>query len=125
MSHGAGGAAFIAIYLWENKKEEEQISRITRDETLSRLPVRLANNRTVELSALRENTRPVSFYLLQANYANPESLSSYQVASNSTLVLNHEVDVNWESELLHKILRQTSTCLPLPYDLFSHFFIRS
>lgn len=54
-----GGAAFIAIYLWENKKEEEQISRITRDETLSRLPVRLANNRTVELSALRENTRPV------------------------------------------------------------------
>ncbi|KAG0569124.1 hypothetical protein KC19_6G066400 [Ceratodon purpureus] len=54
-----GGGAFVALYLWESKREEEQISRITRDETLSRLPVRLATNRTVELVALRENTRPV------------------------------------------------------------------
>lgn len=54
-----GGGAFVALYLWENRKEEEQISRITRDETLSRLPVRLATNRIVELTQLRENTRPV------------------------------------------------------------------
>lgn len=60
LCHGAGGGAFVALYLWENRKEEEQISRITRDETLSRLPVRLATNRIVELTQLRENTRPVS-----------------------------------------------------------------
>lgn len=56
---GAGGGVFVALYLWENKKEEEQIFRITRDERLSRLPLRLSTGRIVELVQLRENTRPV------------------------------------------------------------------
>ena len=50
---------FVALYLWENKKEEEQMFRITRDERLSRLPLRLSTGRIVELVQLRENTRPV------------------------------------------------------------------
>lgn len=58
-----GGGAFVALFLWENRKEEEQMSRITRNETLSRLPVRLATNRIVELAQLRDNTRPVSSQL--------------------------------------------------------------
>ncbi|BBM99549.1 hypothetical protein MPTK1_1g21960 [Marchantia polymorpha subsp. ruderalis] len=54
-----GIAAFVALYIWDNKKEEEQISRISRDETLSRLAVQLQSNRIVELTQLRQSTRPV------------------------------------------------------------------
>ncbi|KAL2649640.1 hypothetical protein R1flu_017768 [Riccia fluitans] len=54
-----GIAAFVALFIWDNKKEEEQIARISRDETLSRLPVQLQSNRIVELSQLRESTRPI------------------------------------------------------------------
>ncbi|KAL3701975.1 hypothetical protein R1sor_019997 [Riccia sorocarpa] len=54
-----GVAAFVGLFVWDNKKEEEQIARISRDETLSRLPVQLQTDRIVELSQLRESTRPV------------------------------------------------------------------
>lgn len=54
-----GIVAFVALYIWDNKKEEEQIARISRDETLSRLPLRLQTNRIVELSQIRETTRPL------------------------------------------------------------------
>lgn len=56
----AGIVVFVALFLWENKKEEEQLSQITRDETLSRLPLRLSTNRVVELVQLRDTVRPVS-----------------------------------------------------------------
>lgn len=36
--------------------------QITRDETLSRLPLRLSTNRVVELVQLRDTVRPVSFF---------------------------------------------------------------
>lgn len=49
----------MALYLWDNKKEEEQLAQITRDETLSRLPLRLSTNRVVELVQLRDTVRPV------------------------------------------------------------------
>lgn len=55
----SGAAILVALYIWDSRKEEEQIARITRDETLSRLPLRLATNRVVELVQLRETTRPV------------------------------------------------------------------
>jgi hypothetical protein len=48
------------LYFWENKKEEKQITQISRNETLSRLPVRLSTNRIIELVQLRDITRPVS-----------------------------------------------------------------
>lgn len=51
---------FVALILWENKKEEEQLTQISRDETLSRLPLRLSTSRVVELVQLRDTTRPVS-----------------------------------------------------------------
>ncbi|KAG0470238.1 hypothetical protein HPP92_016938 [Vanilla planifolia] len=44
---------------WDNKKEEEQLAQISRDETLSRLPLRLSTNRIVELVQLRDTARPV------------------------------------------------------------------
>lgn len=50
----------VALYFWENKKEEKQITQISRNETLSRLPVRLSTNRIIELVQLRDITRPVS-----------------------------------------------------------------
>lgn len=49
----------VALFFWDNKKEEEQLAQITRDETLSRLPLRLSTNRVVELVQLRETVRPV------------------------------------------------------------------
>lgn len=49
----------MALFFWENKKEEEQLAQISQNETLSRLPVRLSTNRTVELVQLRDNFRPV------------------------------------------------------------------
>ncbi|MED6135944.1 Protein LOW PSII ACCUMULATION 1, chloroplastic [Stylosanthes scabra] len=39
--------------------EEEQMAQISRDETLSRLPLRLTTNRVVELVQLRDTVRPV------------------------------------------------------------------
>ncbi|KAK4482196.1 hypothetical protein RD792_009338 [Penstemon davidsonii] len=54
-----GIVAFVALFLWDNKKEEEQIAQITRNETLSRLPLRLSTNRIVELVQLRDTARPV------------------------------------------------------------------
>lgn len=49
----------MALFFWENKKEEQQITNISRNETLSRLPVRLSTNRITELVQLRDITRPV------------------------------------------------------------------
>ncbi|KAG6431862.1 hypothetical protein SASPL_103431 [Salvia splendens] len=54
-----GIIVFVALFLWDNKKEEEQIAQITRNETLSRLPLRLSTNRIVELVQLRDTARPV------------------------------------------------------------------
>ncbi|KAK6940960.1 Protein LOW PSII ACCUMULATION 1-like [Dillenia turbinata] len=55
-----GITALVALFLWDNKKEEEQLTQISRDETLSRLPLRLATNRIVELVQLRDTVRPVT-----------------------------------------------------------------
>lgn len=49
----------VALFIWDNKKEEEQLAQISRDETLSRLPLRLSTNRIVELVQLRDSVRPV------------------------------------------------------------------
>ncbi|XP_023771612.1 protein LOW PSII ACCUMULATION 1, chloroplastic [Lactuca sativa] len=54
-----GIVVFVALFVWDNKKEEEQLAQITRDETLSRLPLRLSTNRVVELVQLRDTARPV------------------------------------------------------------------
>lgn len=54
-----GIVAFVALFFWENKKEEEQLAQIARNETLSRLPLRLSTNRVVELVQLRDSVRPV------------------------------------------------------------------
>ncbi|KAL8530894.1 hypothetical protein ACS0TY_007792 [Phlomoides rotata] len=54
-----GIIVFVALFFWDNKKEEEQIAQITRNETLSRLPLRLSTNRIVELVQLRDTARPV------------------------------------------------------------------
>ncbi|KVH94442.1 Protein of unknown function DUF3493 [Cynara cardunculus var. scolymus] len=47
---------FLAV---KGGDEEEQLAQITRDETLSRLPLRLSTNRVVELVQLRDTARPV------------------------------------------------------------------
>lgn len=54
-----GIVVFVGLFIWDTRKEEEQIARISRDETLSRLPLQIANSRIVELVQLRETTRPV------------------------------------------------------------------
>ncbi|GAB2223401.1 hypothetical protein Droror1_Dr00017542 [Drosera rotundifolia] len=54
-----GIIVLVTLFLWDNKKEEEQLAQITRDETLSRLPLRLSTNRVVELVQLRDTVRPV------------------------------------------------------------------
>ncbi|KAG8389470.1 hypothetical protein BUALT_Bualt02G0232700 [Buddleja alternifolia] len=54
-----GIVVLVALFLWDNKKEEEQLAQITRNETLSRLPLRLSTNRIVELVQLRDTARPV------------------------------------------------------------------
>uniref|UniRef100_J3KZT1 Uncharacterized protein n=1 Tax=Oryza brachyantha TaxID=4533 RepID=J3KZT1_ORYBR len=59
LEHTAGIIVLVALYFWENKKEEQQITQISRNETLSRLPVRLSTNRITELVQLRDITRPV------------------------------------------------------------------
>ncbi|KAK9945642.1 hypothetical protein M0R45_011146 [Rubus argutus] len=54
-----GFVVLVALFLWENKKEEEQLAQISRNESLSRLPLRLSTNRVVELVQLRDTVRPV------------------------------------------------------------------
>ncbi|CAJ1878414.1 unnamed protein product [Sphenostylis stenocarpa] len=54
-----GIVVLVALFFWDNKKEEEQLAQISRDETLSRLPLRLSTNRVVELVQLRNIVRPV------------------------------------------------------------------
>ncbi|XP_071921385.1 protein LOW PSII ACCUMULATION 1, chloroplastic isoform X2 [Coffea arabica] len=56
-----GIIVLVALFLWDNKKEEEQLAQISRDETLSRLPLRLSTNRVVELVQLRDTVRPEDF----------------------------------------------------------------
>lgn len=58
--HSTGIIVLSALFFWDNKKEEEQFEQISRDETLSRLPLRLSTNRVVELVQLRGTVRPVS-----------------------------------------------------------------
>lgn len=58
--HSTGIIVLVALFFWDNKKEEEQLAQISRDETLSRLPLRLSTNRVVELVQLRDTVRPVS-----------------------------------------------------------------
>lgn len=59
LEHTAGIVVLVALFIWENRKEEQQITVISRNETLSRLPVRLSTNRITELVQLRDITRPV------------------------------------------------------------------
>lgn len=59
LEQSVGIIASVALFLWDNKKEEEQLAQITRDETLSRLPLRLSTHRVVELVQLRDTVRPV------------------------------------------------------------------
>ncbi|XP_054813130.1 protein LOW PSII ACCUMULATION 1, chloroplastic [Prosopis cineraria] len=54
-----GIIVLVALFVWDNKKEEEQLAQISRNETLSRLPLRLSTNRIVELVQLRDTVRPV------------------------------------------------------------------
>lgn len=54
-----GIIVLVALLLWDNKKEEEQLAQISRNENLSRLPLRLSTNRIVELVQLRDSVRPV------------------------------------------------------------------
>ncbi|KAK1558928.1 hypothetical protein Q3G72_008386 [Acer saccharum] len=54
-----GIVVLVALFLWDNKREEEQLAQISRDETLSRLPLILSTNRIVELVQLRDTVRPV------------------------------------------------------------------
>ncbi|XP_043720190.1 protein LOW PSII ACCUMULATION 1, chloroplastic [Telopea speciosissima] len=54
-----GIIVLVALFFWESKKEEEQLAQISRNETLSRLPLRLSTNRIVELVQLRDTVRPV------------------------------------------------------------------
>ncbi|XP_030543323.1 protein LOW PSII ACCUMULATION 1, chloroplastic isoform X2 [Rhodamnia argentea] len=54
-----GVIVLVALLFWDNKKEEEQLAQISRNETLSRLPLRLSTNRVVELVQLRDTVRPV------------------------------------------------------------------
>ncbi|KAG9443227.1 hypothetical protein H6P81_014567 [Aristolochia fimbriata] len=54
-----GIIVLVALFVWDNKKEEEQLAQISRDETLSRLPLQLSTNRIVELVQLRDTCRPV------------------------------------------------------------------
>ncbi|KAL5795578.1 hypothetical protein ACOSQ2_000398 [Xanthoceras sorbifolium] len=54
-----GIVVLVALFFWDNKQEEEQLAQISRDETLSRLPLRLSTNRIVELVQLRDTVRPV------------------------------------------------------------------
>ncbi|KAJ1687709.1 hypothetical protein LUZ63_019099 [Rhynchospora breviuscula] len=54
-----GIVVLVALFFWDNNREEEQLAQISRDETLSRLPLRLSTNRMIQLNELRDTARPV------------------------------------------------------------------
>lgn len=55
-----GAAALVALFRWDQRQEEAQMARVSRDETLSRLPLRLgAGGRVAELAQLRGSSRPI------------------------------------------------------------------
>ncbi|GBG87252.1 hypothetical protein CBR_g45311 [Chara braunii] len=54
-----GIALFAVLYQWDKRGEEQQIRRIARDETLSRLRVRLSTGKSLTLEQLRGTSRPV------------------------------------------------------------------
>jgi len=79
----AGIVVLVALYFWENKKEEKQITQISRNETLSRLPVRLSTNRIIELVQLRDITRTVSIILFFIFHVHQTfSVIAFFIASN-------------------------------------------
>ncbi|KAB2623698.1 protein LOW PSII ACCUMULATION 1 [Pyrus ussuriensis x Pyrus communis] len=82
-----GLIVLVALFLWENKKEEEQLSQISRDENLSRLPLRLSTNRVVELVQLRDTVRPV----ILAGKKETVALSIQQAARFRTELLRRGV----------------------------------
>ncbi|KAM1344154.1 hypothetical protein ACFX2F_008267 [Malus domestica] len=82
-----GLIVLVALFLWENKKEEEQLSQISRDENLSRLPLRLSTNRVVELVQLRDTVRPV----ILAGKKETVALSIQQAAKFRTELLRRGV----------------------------------
>ncbi|XP_021820102.1 protein LOW PSII ACCUMULATION 1, chloroplastic isoform X2 [Prunus avium] len=82
-----GLIVLVALFLWENKKEEEQLTQISRDENLSRLPLRLSTNRIVELVQLRDTVRPV----ILAGKKETVSLSIKQAARFRTELLRRGV----------------------------------
>ncbi|KAM1169596.1 hypothetical protein ACFX19_031896 [Malus domestica] len=82
-----GLIVLVALFLWENKREEEQLSQISRDENLSRLPLRLSTNRVVELVQLRDTVRPV----ILAGKKETVALSIQQAARFRTELLRRGV----------------------------------
>ncbi|ONH93873.1 hypothetical protein PRUPE_8G257900 [Prunus persica] len=82
-----GLIVLVALFLWENKKEEEQLTQISRDENLSRLPLRLSTNRIVELVQLRDTVRPV----ILAGKKETVSVSIQQAARFRTELLRRGV----------------------------------
>jgi hypothetical protein len=55
-----GIIVLVALFFWDNKRGEEQLAEITKDETLSSLPLHLSTNQVVKLVQLRDTVRPVS-----------------------------------------------------------------
>ncbi|KAL9430753.1 hypothetical protein AB3S75_026031 [Citrus x aurantiifolia] len=83
-----GIIVFIALFLWDNKKEEEQLAQISRDETLSRLPLRLSTNRIVELVQLRDTVRPKRHLITEfPAIQNVASLSIYRQKETVSLAI--------------------------------------
>lgn len=80
-----GIIVLVALLLWDNKREEEQLAQISRNETLSRLPLRLSTNRVVELVQLRDTVRPVSIKL--TSFFNISSM--FLVVHNSKLQIDY------------------------------------
>ncbi|KAL3572420.1 hypothetical protein D5086_026324 [Populus alba] len=54
-----GIIVLVALFFWDNKRGEEQLAEITKDETLSSLPSHLSTNQVVKLVQLRDTVRPV------------------------------------------------------------------
>ncbi|TQD70005.1 hypothetical protein C1H46_044460 [Malus baccata] len=97
-----GLIVLVALFLWENKKEEEQLSQISRDENLSRLPLRLSTNRVVELVQLRDTVRPV----ILAGKKETVALSIQQAAKFRTELLRRGVllvPVIWDEVMAPQI----------------------
>ncbi|KAJ6972978.1 hypothetical protein NC653_033342 [Populus alba x Populus x berolinensis] len=53
-----GIIVLVALFFWDNKRGEEQLAEITKDETLSSLPSHLSTNQVVKLVQLRDTVRP-------------------------------------------------------------------